>query len=135
MAKKIITIILTAFISVVLAFGAIMKFAGAKSVVGPLTKLGVGNYIPILGVIEIIFLILFLFPVTRKLGLLLFSCYFGGAIATHISHGESVFSAMPPIILIWIVAYLKDPSMFLSKTNAPQFTFEKKASVRENYAR
>ena len=135
MAKKIITIILTALVSVVLTFGAIMKFAGAKSVVEPLTKLGVGNYIPILGTMEMIFLILFLFPVTRKIGLLLLSCYFGGAIATHISHGESVFAAMPPIILIWIVAYLKDPSIFLSKTNTPRFTFEKNASVREKYAR
>src|SRR5436305_5845392 len=126
MSRKIITIALTILISVVTLFGAIMKILGSKSVVIPLTKLGVGPFIPVLGIMEIIFLALFLFPVTRKIGLLLFSCYFGGAIATHISHNESVFSAMPPIILIWIVAYLKDSSIFLTRLKAPKLSLEKK---------
>src|SRR5206468_648858 len=117
MIKKIAIITLTSLTSLLIIGGAIMKIVGVKSVTIPLTKVGVGPYIPLLGAFEIIFAILFLIPITRKLGLLLLSAYFGGAMATHLSHGENAFSPAPLLVLIWIVAYLKDSGLFI--TNKP----------------
>jgi hypothetical protein len=42
----------------------------------------------------------------------LLTCYFSGAIATELSHGLP-FNAVLPITLIWIAAFLRDPSIFL----------------------
>jgi hypothetical protein len=62
---------------------------------------------------EITFSILFIFPKTMKLGFILLSCYFAGAIATDLSHGNTVANAMMPITLVWIAAFLRDKSIFL----------------------
>jgi hypothetical protein len=40
------------------------------------------------------------------------TCYFSGAIATELSHGTP-FNAVMPIALVWIAAFLRDPSIFL----------------------
>src|ERR1700680_2181299 len=50
------------------------------------------------------FAALFVFPVTMKLGFLLASCYFGGAIATELSHDALKSKPFIPIALLWIGA-------------------------------
>jgi hypothetical protein len=62
---------------------------------------------------EIIFAALFLLPKTRKIGFILLSCYFSGAIGTDLSHGEDIVAAATPLILVWIAALLSDISIFL----------------------
>src|SRR2546428_8796 len=51
-------------------------------------KVGVGRYLRLLGVMEIAFAAPFVVPATMKLGFILASCYFAGAIATELSHAE-----------------------------------------------
>jgi hypothetical protein len=83
-----------------------------------LTTVGVGPYVPFLGVAEIIFAALFVIQKTRRLGFTLLCCYFGGAIATVVSHqGDFFSSALPPLILIWINMLLRDPALFFIAKN------------------
>jgi hypothetical protein len=54
---------------------------------------------------------LFLLPRTRSLGLLVASAFMGGAIATHVQHGET-FATVPAVLvlgLVWMGALLKHP--------------------------
>jgi hypothetical protein len=44
----------------------------------------------LLGIIELTSVVLFMIPKTGLLGLLLLSCYLGGAIATHLQHRQSI---------------------------------------------
>ena len=62
-----------------IAFLGVLKLLGNARVVEEMSKLGVG-------VMEIAFAALFVVPGTMKLGFILASCYFGGAIATELSH-------------------------------------------------
>jgi len=112
--RKIIRWIPTALIALVITSGACMKLAAAPSLVDIYSKIGLLSWLQALGVIELIFLTLFLLPRTMKLGFLLLTGYFGGAMAVELSHG-SVFIA-PGIILsvAWIAAYLRDASIFKS---------------------
>lgn len=73
-------------------------------------KLGDWRIIIALG--EIAGALLFLFPKTNKLGTLLLSAYMGGAIIVHMTGATSI--AMPSIVLIlvWVVAYLRNPGLF-----------------------
>ncbi|WP_254846521.1 hypothetical protein [Hymenobacter sp. CRA2] len=62
---------------------------------------------------ELLFAALFVYPRTLKLGLLLLTCYFAGAIATDISHGRSPVAAAVILALVWLVAFVRDRSTFL----------------------
>ena len=66
--------------------------------------------IPI-GVVLIICTILYLIPKTSVLGAILLTGYLGGAVATHVRTGESLFSIVFPVIfgvLLWLGLYLRD---------------------------
>ena len=47
-----------------------------------------------------------------KLGFILASCYFAGAIATELSHEALKVNPFIPIVLLWIGALIRDRSIF-----------------------
>ena len=64
-----------------------------------------------IGVVELISIILFLVPRTGVLGTLLLAAYMGGAIATHLEHGESIVAPCVIQAFIWIVAAFRFPEL------------------------
>jgi hypothetical protein len=83
-------------------------------VVSMLGKLDMGPYIRLLGITEIGLLILFLVPKTHRIGYLLLCCYFGGAIATVVSHGGSLINpALVPLLIVSINSLARDKQFFL----------------------
>ncbi|WP_375446580.1 DoxX family protein [uncultured Fibrella sp.] len=110
---RIITIIFTVLAAAMPVLSGVMKLTKSPELVAQLTKAGVGNQITMLGLMEIVFAALFIYPKTMKLGFILLSCYFAGAIATELSHGEPL-NAVLPIVLVWIATYLRDKSAFIS---------------------
>jgi hypothetical protein len=59
----------------------------------------------------LIALVLFIIPRTSLLGFLLLSAYMGGAIATHLQHGESVIAPCVVQIILWLVAAFRLPEL------------------------
>jgi hypothetical protein len=112
--KKIITIIVTVIASAMVVLSGVMKLMMSEQVVTTLSKVGVANYIIPLGLMEILFTVLFLIPRTMKIGFLLLSCYFAGALATELSHGTPL-NAITPLTLVWLAAFLRDKHFFLPK--------------------
>ncbi len=94
-----------------IAFLGVLKLMGNPRVAEEMSKLGVGRYLRLLGVMEIAFA-LFVVPDTMKLGFILASCYFGGAIATELSHEALKVNPFIPIVLLWIGAFIRDRSIF-----------------------
>jgi hypothetical protein len=111
-AKKILTIVVTVLAVGMATFSAIMKFQQGDEVMKGMSQFGVGDHVLMLGVMEITFAALFAFSKTMKLGFILLSCYFAGALATELSHGMP-FNALTPLVLVWIAAFLRDRSIFL----------------------
>jgi hypothetical protein len=111
-AKKIVTIAVTALSSLLPVLSGIMKLSHNPEIVETLTKVGVADYLVPLGLMEIGFAALFIYPKTMKIGFILLTCYFAGALATELSHGAA-FNAALPLVLIWIAAFLRDPLIFL----------------------
>jgi hypothetical protein len=67
-----------------------------------------------LGIVLLLCTILYLIPITSVLGAILLTGYLGGAVATHVRVGESLFSIVFPIIfgvLLWFGLYLRDPRL------------------------
>jgi hypothetical protein len=64
-----------------------------------------------IGVVLMVCTILYLIPKTSVLGAILLTGYLGGAVATHVRTGESLFSIIFPVIfgvLLWLGLYLRD---------------------------
>jgi len=100
-----------------------LKISGHHPMLLHFVQLGLDGQLPILGSAEILFGLLFLFPATSKLGLLLLTAYFGGAIAIEIPYHMMAGPAVP-LILIWIAAFLRQRSVFIEikRNNSPQQT-------------
>ena len=77
-------------------------------------KWGLKNYLLLIGSGELISALLFLIPRTSSLGLLLLSAYMGGAIVTHMQHGESYIIPSAVLLLVWIAGYLRHPEVLQS---------------------
>jgi uncharacterized membrane protein YphA (DoxX/SURF4 family) len=110
--KKIIYWTLTALVAFVFfgsAFGKLTANADALKMAEGF-GLNPQNY-TILGVIEIISIILFIIPRTGILGTLLLAAYMGGAIATHLEHGQSVIAPCVIQTFLWIVAIYRFPEL------------------------
>jgi hypothetical protein len=99
--------------AVLIALSGVMKLAGNQQILEGMTALGVRPYVRMLGVMELVFAVLFVVPATFKLGFVLASCYFAGAIATELSHDALKVNPFIPMVLLWIGAFIRDRSIFL----------------------
>jgi hypothetical protein len=92
-----------------------MKLVKPPVVVEATVKLGYSESVIVpMGVVLLICTILYLIPATSVLGAILLTGYLGGAVATHVRTGESLFSIVFPVIfgiLIWLGLYLRDPRL------------------------
>lgn len=110
--KRIISIVLMIIPSLMLLMSSVMKLIGAEQVVTGLTKAGLGNFITLIGVIELLSVALFLYPKTYKIGFLLLCSYLGGAMCIELAGGQPPMAAVF-IAIIWISVYLRDKNIFL----------------------
>ena len=111
-ARKIAAIVFTVLAVGISALSGVFKLTGGEEVATKLGQMGVADYAIVFGLMEISFAALFAFPKTMKIGFILLSCYFAGAMATELSRGSSL-NALTPIVLVWIAAFLRDSSIFL----------------------
>jgi hypothetical protein len=94
--------------------GAVMKLTAIHPMMPHFTQMGLTPYVTGLGWIELFFTSLFLYRKTVKLGLLLLTGYFGGAMAAEIPYHMIAAPAMA-LLFIWIAAYLRMPELFIEK--------------------
>jgi hypothetical protein len=99
----------------VLVASAMSKFAQVPRVVAELGAMGFeGGRMTFIARLEVISAFLFLVPATRSIGLLLVSSYLGGAIATHLGHGQSILQPAIILSLLWLGAWLRHPVILWS---------------------
>lgn len=110
--KKIIYWILTGLVAFVFVGSAMGKFTANADALKMAEGFGLNAQIyTILGAIEIISVVLFIIPRTGILGTLLLAAYIGGAIATHLEHGQSVIAPCVIQAFVWIVAVYRFPEL------------------------
>ena len=110
--KNTISWILSGFIGLMLAASAFDKIIGSQHALqmGASFGLTAGTY-SLLGIIEILSVVLFVYPRTGILGLLMLSSYLGGAIATHLQHQQNILSPIVIEALVWITAVIRFPEL------------------------
>ena len=110
--KRIITIVVTVLAVGMVAFSGIMKLSGNPEGAKMLEAFGVGQFRIFLGLAEIAFAALFAFPKTMRVGFILLSCYFAGALATELSHGQRLMQ-LHHLFWFGIAMLLRDVTIFI----------------------
>jgi hypothetical protein len=109
---SIIGWVLSGLLAALLLFSATLKFLAPKEVLEGFAKYGLGDWRIVIGIGEVCSMLLFLVPRTGVLGLLLLSSYLGGAIVTHMQHGENFVVQSILLIVLWIAGGLRMPFLF-----------------------
>ncbi|SEL80060.1 DoxX-like family protein [Chitinophaga rupis] len=104
--------IISGLIGLMLAASAFDKIIESTHALQMGTSFGLsaGTY-SLLGIIEILSVLLFLYPRTGVLGTLLLSSYLGGAIATHLQHQQNIVFPIAIEVFVWIAAVVRFPEL------------------------
>lgn len=90
----------------------LMKLIKPAAVVKATVELGYPeSSLLLMGIVLLVGTLLYVFARTSVLGAILLTAYLGGATATHVRVGDTLFSILLPIIfgvLVWGVLYLRD---------------------------
>ncbi len=97
-------------------FSAAMEFVPLTdpTMIDFATRLGVLDIAVPLGITKIILALLYLIPRTSTVGFVLMIGYYGGALATNITHGFAVPDYAPILVvfvLMTIAAYVRNPEL------------------------
>lgn len=111
-SKKIINWVLTGLVAFIFLGSAVGKFAANEEALKVTASFGIdANTNTLLGLVEIASLLLFLIPRTGIIGTLLLAAFMGGAIATHLEHGLSIFAPCLVQTFLFLVAFYRFPEI------------------------
>ena len=105
--------VLSALVVAFMAFDGIIHIARPAPVIEAFAQLGYPLRLAVgLGVLELVFTLVYAIPRTAFIGALLLTGYLGGAIATQLRVGSGWFPTIFPVIvaaLLWTGLALRDP--------------------------
>jgi len=106
--------------------GGLMIFAGVMKLAGMMPPeatqkmpAGIGDHLKLIGAGELATAILLIAPITSSLGVLLASGFWGGVICIQMAQGNDFMMPSVFLLLTWLGAYLRDPSVLYSFTKRP----------------
>jgi len=111
LTRKNIGFGLAALLSAFLLMGTASKLFGSAEGFEEHGSGHIAHWMLIIGIGELISIILFLLPKTFKLGTVLLSAFFGGAIMFHMAHANPEFQSFvfPSVLLIalWVISWVR----------------------------
>jgi hypothetical protein len=111
-SNKIIYWVLTGLISLVFIGSALGKLTANQESLKMASNFGLdANMFTMIGIVELVCLILFIIPRTGIIGTMLLAAYMGGAIATHLEHGESILAPCIVQSILFLIAFYRFPEL------------------------
>jgi hypothetical protein len=80
---------------------------------------GISGHLTLIGGGELASAILLIVPITSSLGVLLTTGFWGGVICTHMAQGDDFIMPSVFLLLTWLGAYLRNPSVLYSFAGLP----------------
>jgi hypothetical protein len=107
--------------------GGLLIVTGSQKILGSvppeaLVRYSLGEQARLIGAGALLTALLLLIPRTSSLGILLASSFWGGAICTHMAHGEPYLLQAVLLVLSWTGAYLRNPATLGSFSGPPAMT-------------
>jgi DoxX-like family len=99
----------SALVTLVFAFSALMKWMGGAEVKQGMGHLGLPESLIIpLAILEVACVVIYLIPATSVLGAILLTGYMGGAICTHLRVGDPFVIQILLGVFVWLGLYLRE---------------------------
>lgn len=116
--RKIIYWGLTTMVAFVFIGSAIGKFTANEEALKMVAGMGIDamSY-KMIGIVELLAIVLFIYPRTGVIGTLLLAAYMGGAIATHLEHAQSIVIPCAIQAFVWCVAVFRFPELLTRLKN------------------
>jgi hypothetical protein len=118
--RTILKWIPSGIVSLMLLLSGTSKISGLSPMAAHFKEMQLEHFIGIFGAMEIIFAASFLYPKTMKVGLLLLTAYFGGAMAVELPYGVYVLAPMTILCLVWFSAFVRSKEIFFPKVDPKQ---------------
>jgi hypothetical protein len=110
--EQILHWVLTGLVSLVFLGSAISKLLANEEALKMATSFGLdAKTNTMIAILELACLLLFIIPKTGVVGTLLLSAYMGGAIATHLEHGQSIVAPCIIQTFMLFVAVYRFPEL------------------------
>ena len=103
----------TLVIALPLIVGASMKIAGTTQMQNNFLKVGLLPLMPWIGLVELSSVLLFIFPKTTRVGLMLLTAHLCGAIAVELTSGGPFLVPAILLALVWTASSLRHPEFFI----------------------
>jgi hypothetical protein len=109
--RTVFAAVLTGLVALLLTVSAALKLFAVAPLPGQMETWGLGGWRVVIGLGELVSAALFVNPRTAELGTLLLSAYLGGAIVTHMQHGEPFIIPAVVLLAVWTTAVLRLPGL------------------------
>ncbi len=110
-ARLWISYILQGIIVIMFLMGAVMNLMQTNEAISGATEIGYPESSVIyLGLILLVSTVLYVIPKTSVFGAILLTGWLGGAVATHVIHGDPMFKILFPVlfgIVMWLALWLR----------------------------
>ena len=101
--------VISGLLACLLAMSAAMKLVGGREVIEGFARMGLLESLRVpLGVLELVCVLVYVFPATSVMGAILLTGYVGGTIVTHLRIGEPVVFQIALGLLVWLGLYLRE---------------------------
>ncbi len=114
--RKIAGWIITVLACIAPGWGVIGKLISPEMKAN-MASIGFEPYTKTVAIGELIAVILFILPRTGRIGALLMTALMGGAIASHLGHGQSIGLQTSVLLLVWIATLIRYPEFINFKSN------------------
>ena len=101
--------VISGLLACLLAMSAAMKLVGGREVIEGFARMGLPESLRVpLGVLELVCVLVYVFPATSVMGAILLTGYVGGTIVTHLRIGEPVVFQIALGLLVWLGLYMRE---------------------------
>ena len=101
--------VISGLLACLLAMSAAMTLVGGREVIEGFARMGLPESLRVpLGVLELVCVLVYVFPATSVMGAILLTGYVGGTIVTHLRIGEPVVFQIALGLLVWLGLYLRE---------------------------
>lgn len=106
------SVVLSAIPVALLIFSAVLKLTKSAQVVQGFTQMGFSESVIIpIGIAELLCTLIYLVPRTSLFGAVLLAGYLGGATATNLRAGQSIWIPIACGVLVWVGLWLREPRL------------------------
>jgi hypothetical protein len=103
---------LTVALGLLTGLSGVAKLSGVEGALTNAARWGLSpSALMVLGGVQLLITVLFVMPRTALVGALLQIAYFGGAIATHLEHGDALAQPVIVEVLFWVTLFARFPQL------------------------